>query len=239
MAPKFFGIEHILYLVISSGVASAALLLAKKYCKTDRQIKVFFKCFAALSLVVVVASRFAQALCFGGPRWYMLIPDSYCAMTSLVLALAVLIGNKNNPVLHFVWLLGLFGGVSTAIYATFLGQNPSFFFPPTILGLLHHSLTATLVVALLLFKQIDVTYKKWHYTLFGFTCYITLGAFMMQVFPISDAFHIAEPLIPCTALTSWVMAPMYAAGYALVLWGVEFYKKQKAKKCKSQKGDNV
>ena len=56
MAPKFFGIEHILYLIISSGVASAALLLAKKYCKTDRQIKVFFKCFAALSLVIVVAS---------------------------------------------------------------------------------------------------------------------------------------------------------------------------------------
>ena len=156
-------------------------------------------------------------------------------MTSLVLALAVLIGKKNNPVLHFVWLLGLFGGVSTAIYATFLGQNPSFFFPPTILGLLHHSLTATLVVALLLFKQIDVTYKKWHYTLFGFTCYITLGAFMMQVFPISDAFHIAEPLIPGTALTSWVRAPMYAAGYALVLWGVEFYKKTKSKKVQKSK----
>jgi len=239
MAPKLFGIEHILYLIVSITVASAALLLAKKYCKSDRQIKVFFKCFAALSLVVVVASRFAQALCFGGPRWYMLIPDSFCAMTTLVLSLAVLLGKKDNPVLHFAWLLGLFGGISTAVYATFLGQNPSFFFPPTILGLLHHSLSATLVVALLMFRQIDITYKKWYYTLFGFTCYLTVGAFMMATFGMSDAFHIAEPLIPGTKLTAWVMGPMYAVGYALVLWGVEIFKKRKARKCNTQKGDNV
>ena len=61
---------------------------------------------------------------------------------------------------------------------------------------------------------------------FGFTTYLTLGAFMMQTFNMSDAYHIVEPLISDTPLTAWVMAPMYAAGYALVLWIVELVKKK-------------
>ena len=151
-------------------------------------------------------------------------------MTSLVLALAVIFGKKNNGVLHFVWLLGLFGGVSTVIYCTFVGQNESFFYLPTISGLLHHSFSAMVVVALLMFKQIDITYKKWYCTLFGFTCYLTLGAFMMQAFDMSDAFHIAEPLIPGTPLAAWVMAPMYAVAYAVILWAVELVRRRKTMK---------
>ena len=83
------------------------------------------------------------------------------------------------------------------------------------------------VVALLMFGQIDITYKKWYYSLFGFTSYLTMGAFLMHMFKMSDAFHIAEPLISGTPLTAWVMAPMYAVGYALILWIVELVRKKK------------
>ena len=148
-------------------------------------------------------------------------------MTSLVLALAVLLGKKDNVALHFVWLLGIFGGISTVIYATFLDQDMSFFYLPTSSGLLHHSLSAIMVVALFLFKQIRITYKKWYCTLFGFTCYLTVGAFLMHTFGMSDAFHIAEPLLPDTPLTAWVMAPMYAAAYAAILFIVEIVRKKK------------
>ena len=84
-----------------------------------------------------------------------------------------------------------------------------------------------LVVALLMFKQIHITYKKWYCTFFGFTCYLTLGAFMMQTFNINDAFHIAEPLLPNTPLTAWVMAPMYAGAYAIILFAFEIVRKYK------------
>lgn len=50
----------------------------------------------------------------------------------------------------------------------------------------------------------------------------------MHTFNLSDAFHIAEPLIPDTPLTIWVMPPMYAAGYALVLLIVQIVKRKKA-----------
>ena len=73
-----------------------------------------------------------------------------------------------------------------------------------------------LVIALLMFKQIDITYKKWYCTLFGFTSYLTVGAFLMHTFNLSDAFHIAEPLLSGTNLTAWVMAPMYLGAYAII-----------------------
>jgi hypothetical protein len=228
MAPQLFGIEHILYILISTVVAVITLVLARKTAVTEKSQKIFLKILALLLLAAILANRLSQVFRYGTVRWYCIIPDSFCGMTSLVLALAVLFGRKDNCVLHFVWLLGLFGGISTVIYATFLDQDVSFFYLPTISGLLHHSFSATLAVALLLFRQIRITYKKWHYTFFGFTAYLTLGAFLMHTFKLSDAFHIAEPLIPGTPLTAWVMAPMYAAGYGLILLSVELYSRKKA-----------
>lgn len=230
MAPQLFGVEHILYIIITALLASAGLLLAKKYAKTEKAQVIVLKSLAFLLFVAIMTNRLSQVFRYDTVRWYCIIPDSFCGMTSLVLALAVLFGKKNNNTLHFVWLLGLFGGISTVIYATFLDQDSSFFYIPTISGLLHHSLCATVVVALLMFKQIDITYKKWYCTFFGFTAYLTLGAFLMHTFDMSDAYHIAEPLIPGTPLTAWVMAPMYAVGYGLVLLIVEIVKKKTKQK---------
>lgn len=230
MGPQLFGIEHILYIIITTVVASAGLLLAKKYAKTDKSQTIVLKILAALLFVAIMTNRLSQVFRYDTVRWYCIIPDSFCGMTSLVLALAVLFGKKDNHILHFVWLLGLFGGISTVIYATFLDQDISFFYIPTISGLLHHSLSAIVVVALLIFKQIDITYKKWYCTFFGFTSYLTLGAFLMHTFDLSDAYHIAEPLISDTPLTAWVMAPMYAVGYGLVLLIVELVKRKQNKK---------
>ena len=227
MSPQLFGTEHILYIVISTVVGAAALLAAGKFAKTQPAQTIFLKVLAFLLFAAIMTNRLSQVFRYDTVRWYCIIPDSFCGMTSLVLSLAVLLGRKNNNVLHFVWLLGLFGGISTVIYATFVDQDVSFFYIPTISGLLHHSFSAMLVVALLLFRQIDITYKKWHCTFFGFTAYLTLGAFLMHTFNLSDAFHIAEPLSPGTPLTAWVMAPMYAVGYGLILLFVELAKRKR------------
>lgn len=236
MTPKLFGIEHILYIIITTVLASAALVLAKKFAKSERSQNAFLKLLALLLFAAILTNRLSQVFRYEEIRWYAIIPDSFCGMTSLVLSLAVLFGKKNNCVLHFVWLLGIFGGISTVFYATFVGQNPSFFYLPTISGLLHHSFSATLIVALLMFGQIDITYKKWYCTLWGFTSYLTLGAFLMQTFGLSDAFHIAEPIISGTFLTAWGMAPLYAAAYALILFIAELIKKKRNNKIDKNEG---
>ena len=76
-------------------------------------------------------------------------------------------------------------------------------------------------------NSIDITYKKWQCTLYEFTCYLTVGAFLVNVFDMNDAFHLAEPLLPNTNLTAWVMAPMYVVSYAIILLVVEIVKKRK------------
>ncbi|MBO5712806.1 MAG: hypothetical protein J6R88_01210, partial [Clostridia bacterium] len=109
------------------------------------------------------------------------------------------------------------------------GQGPTVFYLPTITGLLHHSFTLIIVITLIMFNQITITYKKWYCTVLGFTIYFTIGAFQMSVFGFSDAFHIFEPLIEGTCLTAWVIAPIYLIGYALILFIIEFVRKKRAK----------
>ena len=227
MAPELFGIEHILYIVISTVIGGVGLFFAYKYAKDEKKQSIILKIIAVLLFISVMTNRISQVFRYEEVRWYCIIPDSFCAMTSLVLSIAVLFGKKNNNAYHFLWLLGLFGGISTVIYASFVGQGPTIFYIPTFTGLLHHSFSAILVVALLMFKQIDITYKKWYCTLFGFTSYLTVGAFLMHTYNLSDAFHIAEPLLPNTPLTAWVMGPMYAAAYAVILFAIEIYKKKR------------
>ena len=146
-----------------------------------------------------------------------------------MLSLAVLFGKKDNAAFHFTWFLGLIGSLITIFYPSFLNQGPSVFYLPTISGLLHHSITLVMIAALLLFGQFYITYKKWYCTLFGFTAYLTVGAFQMSVFGFADAFHIAEPMLSGTPLTAWVIAPIYAVGYGIVLLVIELIRKQKAR----------
>ena len=47
----------------------------------------------------------------------------------------------------------------------------------------------------------------------------------MSVFGSEDSFHITEPLLEGTPLTAWVIAPIYAVGYAAVLLIIELVRK--------------
>lgn len=226
---RVFGAVHFLYLAITVSLSVIGLLLAKKLAKTEKAQGIVLKSLGVVLLIWILINRLSQVYRYSDVRWEQIIPDSFCGMTSLVLSLSVLMGKKDNSAYHFTWFLGLVGAVATLINPSFLDQGPTVFYLPTISGLLHHSLTLVMVAALLMFRQIHITYKKWYCTFFGFTAYLTLGAFQMSVFGFADAFHIAEPIISGTPLTAWVMAPLYALGYALVLLVIELVRSKKAK----------
>lgn len=230
MPAVVFGIEHFLYIGITAAMAASGLLLAKKYAKSDKAKTIFMKALALGLLITIIMNRLSQVFRYDTVRWEQIIPDSYCGMTSLVLSLGVLFGKKDNNILHFVWLLGLFGGISTVIYPAFIGQGPTVFYLPTISGLLHHSFSATVPVALIMFDWFHITYKKWYCTLFGFTSYLTVGAFLIGCLGLSDAFHIYTPLLDGTPLTTWVMAPIYIVCYTLIMLVIELVRKRIADK---------
>ncbi len=226
---KVFGAVHWIYLAITLTLSAVGLFCAKKFAKTEKSQKIILKCIAGMLLIWILINRLSQVFRYSNVRWEQIIPDSFCGMTSLVLSLAVIFGKKDNVVLHFAWFLGLIGAVITIFYPTFLNQGASVFYLPTISGLLHHSFALVMVVALLLFNQINITYKKWYCTLFGFTAYFTVGAFQMSVFGFNDAFHIMEPMLSGTPLTAWVIAPIYIFAYGVVLLIIELIRKRRAK----------
>lgn len=229
MPAKLYGIEHFMYIGITTAIAIVGLILAKKYAKSEKTKIIFLKSIAFGLFISILANRLSQVFRYEKTNWVAIIPDSYCGLTSLALSLAVLFGKKDNNAYHFLWLLGLFGGISTVVYPNFIGQGPTIFYLPTISGLLHHSFSATLVVSLLIFKQIYITHKKWYCTLFGFACYISLGAFLIGALGVSDAFHIYTPLLDNTPFTTWGMAPIYAVCYALILVAIEMVRARKVK----------
>ena len=229
-----FGTVHLIYLGITVPVSVAGLFLAKKFAKSEKAQSIVLKSLGGLLLIWILINRLSQVYRYSNVRWEQIIPDSFCGMTSLVLALSVLLGKKDNCVYHFTWFLGLVGGLITVCNPTFLDQGPSVFYLPTISGLLHHSLALVVVGALLIFDQIHITYKKWYCTFFGFTAYLTVGAFQMAVLGFADSFHIAEPILSGTPLTAWVMAPLYAAGYGLVLLVIELVHRHSKKKANKE-----
>lgn len=226
---RVFGSVHLIYLAITVPLTVVGLFLAKQFAKTEKAQSIILKTLGGLLLIWIIINRLSQVYRYSDVRWEQIIPDSFCGMTSLVLALSVLLGKKDNCAYHFTWFLGLVGGLITIFNPTFLDQGPSVFYLPTISGLLHHSLALVVVGVLLIFNQIHITYKKWYCTFFGFTAYLTVGAFQMSVFGFGDSFHIVEPILSGTPLTAWVMAPLYAVGYGIVLLVIELIRRSKQK----------
>ena len=150
-----------------------------------------------------------------------LLTDSFCSTSSYVLSLAILLGKRNNNVLHFIWLIALLGGAIVTFYSDFIGQNPSFLYPPTILGIMHHTWAAIVVVLMLMFGYLELTYKKWYCILFGFTCYLAYGSFLMCVLDYGNPFYMTGPAIDGTPFTVWVIAPIYIGLHSLILLVLE------------------
>ncbi len=224
---KIFGWEHFVYLAVFFTLATIGIVCAKKFVKTEKSQQILIKIMGCLLFSSILASRLSITLCSSTPKWHYMLPNQFCGMSSLVLSLAVIFGKKNNNVYHFVWFLALLGGILTMAYPDFLPQHPSFFYPPTITGMLHHSLAIVMVVLLLAFKQIEISYKKWYCTLFGFTSYFTFGAFLIGALDYSDAFHIRTPILSGTPLNAWLMAPIYIVLYGAVVLSVELLRRKK------------
>ena len=227
MNPQIFGWEHLTFLGIFIALTILSLILIKKYVKTERTIDIIVKCVAGLLFIFIVWNRIAIAV-ERSDAWH-LIPDSFCGMSSLVLSLAVLLGKRDNNVLHFVFYIAIVGGFITVIYPDFIGQNPSIFYANTISGLLHHAFSLYLCILLVLADWFVPNYKKWPNLVIGFMAYITLGTFLISVLNYDDAFYINHPILSGTPLTVWLLCVIFAAVYALFLVIYELVKRKHKK----------
>ncbi len=230
MNPQVFGKEHLIYIAVSLVIAFLVCFLAKRYAKTDRAKTFVIKISAAVLFVIILTNRLALVFEHDAANWKKLITDSICSTSSYVLSLSLLLGKKNNNVFHFIWLIALAGGAITTFYPNFIGQHPSFMYPPTILGMMHHTWSAIVVVLMLLFGYFEITYKKWYCTVFGFTAYLAFGAFLMCVMDYGNPFYMTAPALDGTIFTIWAIIPIYLLVYTLIILMVEFFKRKRNKR---------
>ncbi len=232
MNPQVFGKEHLIYVIISVLVAFTVCFLTKRYAKTEHAKNFVIKAAAAILFIIIFTNRLALVFEHDTPNWKKLITDSFCSTSSYVLSITLLIGKKNNNVLHFIWLVALAGGAITTFYPNFIDQHPSFMYPPTILGMMHHTWSAIVVILMFLLGHLDITYKKWYCTPIGLTAYLSFGAFLMCVMDYGNPFYMTGPALDGTPLTVWVIAPIYITAYALILAVTELvkYKRKNTRK---------
>ena len=227
MPPKVYGIEHILFLVVFFVLAIVGTILIKKYAKTTKSQDITIRIIAGLLFIAVMWNRISIAVISN--NYAKLIPSSFCGMSSLVFALAVLIGKRNNNVLHFVVYLAFAGGLGTLLFPTFLGDYDTFWHTITFSGILHHALSFYLSILVQIVYWFKPDYRKWPNLIIGFMAYITLGVFLMTVLDVNTAFYINEPILSGTPLTVWVLMPIFAVGYAIYMLFVELIRSRKKK----------
>lgn len=227
MVPQRYGWQHLIYIFFIVTATIVGLWVVKKYTKSEKAKAIVVRVLSALLLLAVFVNRLSVVYKTNPPEWNWILPDSLCGLNSFVLALAGLCGKKDNSVLHFAWLAGLCGGVIVTIYPDFIGQNPSFMYLPTISGLLHHSLSAVVAIALFVFGHIHISYRKWYCPFWGFVCYLAAGAFFITVMGYGDAYHMVNPVLDNTPFTIWLIAPIFIILYLSIIFTVEMIRKKK------------
>lgn len=232
MNPQVFGKEHLIYIIVSIFIAVVVCILSKLFVKTDKAKTIAIKIAALILFIIIFTNRLALVFEYDKANWMKLLTDSFCSTSSYVLAIALLIGKKNNNVLHFIWLVALAGGAITTFYPNFIDQNPSFMYPPTILGMMHHTWSAIVVILMFMYGYLNLTYKKWYCTLVGFMAYLSYGAFLMCVLKFNNPFYMTEPALDGTIFTAWVIAPIYIVVYCLILLVVELGRKKRNRNLK-------
>ena len=229
MGAKLYGTEHLIYIGLSLIIAFLIFFLSKKFLKDEKQQTLLIKIVAIILFITILTNRIVLVFEYDKPDWTKFLTDTFCSTSSYVLSLSILLGKKDNIVLHFAWLISLVGGSIVTIYVDFIEQNPSFLYPSTILGVLHHTISAILVILILIFKYIHITYKKSYVVLIGFSGYLLHGLFMRYVFNYVNPFFMYEPAIPNTPLTVWVIAPIYIVGYICIILTIELTRKFRKK----------
>ena len=194
---QIYGWQHLVYLGIVITLMITGYLYIYKHVKTQEKMTKIIKILAVILFILILSNRIS-VLAMGDEPLKHFLPESYCGISAFAISISILTLRKDHPFLHAVSFIGFLGGLLTMIYPDFLVQDPSFFYLPTITGLLHHSLMLFLVVLMIGSGYIKPTLKKYHLLVIGIMGYITLGAIMIYKLDYEHAMYITAPAIEGT-----------------------------------------
>ena len=230
---KIYGYEHLIYLVVFFVAAAASLVLVKLKVKSEKTIDLTVKILGGVLLAFILFNRIA--ICVHKDSAKFLLPDSFCGIGSLGLAITCIFFKRSSLPYHIFVYLMFFGGMITTFYPDFIGQlkngePTSFLYPATISGMLHHSFAWYVTVYLFVTGHFRPSVKKTHALPVAECVILVYGLFLMDALKFDHAMYIHTPLITGTFITWYVVEPaLVAAAYGFAFLCEYLTKKKKRK----------
>jgi len=237
-----FDLQHILFIFIIFILVAVAVFLVKKFCKSERSLRIAVYISAALVLATLIWNRVSIAVIGVTderiPDAVNLLPNAYCPLAGLLLLPALLLWRKdwNHPVFHGLMYIALLGGVLTIFFpATTIGNGDTIIFATrTFSNLMYHSLAMFVAILMLVTGKFRLNWRYWWAVALGMAVHIPIGLFMIQVFGIHDAMFINYPFVEGTIFTWWfvgiVLLGIYMVLAAIYEYVPIYWKKRKEKK---------
>lgn len=209
-----FGYEHIIFLVVVLALIITSCILLKKKQLDEKQVNLIMRIGGIIWLVFILANRISVTYTDvvinhrEGYTWLNLIPNSFCGMSSLILSIVMIIGKRDNFVLHSIGYIGMIGGLVTMFYPDFL-DSQSFLDIRSITGLLHHTIMFYMMLLAIVLNYMTPSIKKWYYLPLGMCFMTTIGVIEYDAFGFMKAMQIKEPFIKAfPILSSWYMTDL-------------------------------
>ena len=218
-AAKVYGWQHLTYIGIYFALFAVSLTLILLKVKSKEKIDLLVKIFGGVLLAMIIVNRITIA--FHKESAWFLLPDSFCGVGSLALAICCLFLKRGALPYHVFVYCMLFGGLIVTFYPDFIGQKfhgeaTPFLYPATISGMLHHSFAFYISVFLLATGHFKPCVKKTYALPIALCFMITYGTFLIDACGFETAMYVGSPLVPKTFLTWYVVFPaLVVAGYGI------------------------
>jgi hypothetical protein len=229
--PQIFGWQHIVYLLVCILVGAGTIVLIKLKVKEEKHIDYIVKGVGGVLLCLLVWNRILLAVHNG---ILGIIPNTFCGLTSLLFALAAIFLKRGNIAYHCLVYISIWGCLLTMIYPDFIGQAESIFYPLTISGLLHHSVSLYLSILMIVTGFFKPTLRKFYAFPIGLSLYMTYGVFLEDCVGLEEAMYINEPLIEGTIFTWYFVGVLMMIITIAILATYEYIQKKFGKKAQPQ-----
>lgn len=225
--PKIFGIEHIIYMLISFAITALIIILAKKKCKDEASQTKLIRIIGIIYFAIILINRIFVFIYFG-PAYGLtdeptILPKSFCGIISFFFSISLIFCKKDSGILHFFAFVGLLAGLIPTIYCNYIGQGakelyncPSIFFPPTITSMLHHSIMFMMSVMLFVLGWAKPDLKKWHYFPILWAFLTLYGCIYNSIFNMKNSWGFNIGVGVVGSLTSPIMFLIGLALYSAV-----------------------
>lgn len=232
-AAKIYGWQHITFIAIYIAVFVASLVLIKLKVKNEKTVDILVRSLGGLLLVFLIFNRIAIA--FHRESAWGLVPDSFCGVGSLGLALCCIFFRRGSLPYHLFVYQMFFGGMITVFYPDFIGQifhgeATSFMYPATFSGIMHHAVAFYITVLLFATGHFKPCVKKTYILPVGLCFMLVYGLFLIDACGFEHAMYIGAPLVPNTFITWYVVEPALVAVAYGAAFIYEYFVKKKEKK---------